>query len=117
MLPGIRGLRLAVTEVRAKFKYDDHKPVGQRTNTARRDVLGFKVLSDVGEGKARWITSPLGAEPRKARKAARPVRNQEAPVAARPYGDVPGPGGCGSPTGLTSVPTGHVHLYRSRSTT
>lgn len=36
MLPGIRGLRLAVTEVRAKFKYDDHKPVEQRTDTARR---------------------------------------------------------------------------------
>ncbi|MEV5606237.1 FMN-binding negative transcriptional regulator [Streptomyces sp. NPDC052299] len=36
MLPGIRGLRLDVTDVRAKFKYDDHKPVEQRTDTARR---------------------------------------------------------------------------------
>ncbi|MFF4169708.1 FMN-binding negative transcriptional regulator [Streptomyces sp. NPDC001744] len=36
MLSGIRGLRLDVTEVRAKFKYDDHKPVGQRADTARR---------------------------------------------------------------------------------
>ncbi|MDX2922752.1 MULTISPECIES: FMN-binding negative transcriptional regulator [Streptomyces] len=36
MLPGIRGLRLAVAEVRAKFKYDDHRPVEQRTGTARR---------------------------------------------------------------------------------
>ncbi|MFG3344244.1 FMN-binding negative transcriptional regulator [Streptomyces sp. NPDC048018] len=36
MLPGIRGLRLEVTEVRAKFTYDDHEPVGQRTDTARR---------------------------------------------------------------------------------
>ncbi|MEV0023957.1 FMN-binding negative transcriptional regulator [Streptomyces atroolivaceus] len=36
MLPGIRGLRLDVTDVRAKFKYDDHKPVEQRTGTARR---------------------------------------------------------------------------------
>ncbi|MFF2653713.1 FMN-binding negative transcriptional regulator [Streptomyces sp. NPDC058045] len=36
MLSGIRGLHLAVTEVRAKFKYDDHKPVEQRTGTARR---------------------------------------------------------------------------------
>ncbi|WP_239081813.1 hypothetical protein [Streptomyces sp. SID9727] len=35
-LPGIRGLCLDVTEVRAKFKYDDHKPVEQRTDTARR---------------------------------------------------------------------------------
>ncbi|MET7981829.1 FMN-binding negative transcriptional regulator [Streptomyces sp. NPDC005281] len=36
MLAGIRGLRLDVTDVRAKFKYDDHKPVEQRTGTARR---------------------------------------------------------------------------------
>ncbi|MER5756169.1 FMN-binding negative transcriptional regulator [Streptomyces sp. NPDC002088] len=34
MLPGIRGLRLEVTEVRAKFKYDDHKPVEHRTTVA-----------------------------------------------------------------------------------
>ncbi|MEU7278561.1 FMN-binding negative transcriptional regulator [Streptomyces sp. NPDC045431] len=34
MLPGIRGLRLAVTDVRAKFKYDDHKPVEHRTAVA-----------------------------------------------------------------------------------
>ena len=30
MLPGIRGLRLAVLRVDAKFKYDDHKPVEHR---------------------------------------------------------------------------------------
>ncbi|MDH6244942.1 FMN-binding negative transcriptional regulator [Mycobacterium sp. OTB74] len=30
MLPGIRGLRLAVMAVEAKFKYDDAKPVEQR---------------------------------------------------------------------------------------
>ncbi|MFF7365672.1 FMN-binding negative transcriptional regulator [Streptomyces sp. NPDC008125] len=36
MLPGIRGLRLDVTEVRATFTYDDPKPAGQRTDTARR---------------------------------------------------------------------------------
>ncbi|GGW12545.1 transcriptional regulator [Streptomyces capoamus] len=34
MLPGIRGLRLEVTEVRAKFKYDDHKPAEHRTAVA-----------------------------------------------------------------------------------
>ncbi|MDT0466487.1 FMN-binding negative transcriptional regulator [Streptomyces gibsoniae] len=34
MLPGIRGLRLEVTDVRAKFKYDDHKPVKHRTAVA-----------------------------------------------------------------------------------
>ncbi|WP_069812528.1 FMN-binding negative transcriptional regulator [Streptomyces sp. TP-A0874] len=36
MLPGIRGLRLEVTEVLAKFKYDDHKPVEHRTAVADR---------------------------------------------------------------------------------
>ncbi|NBM18677.1 FMN-binding negative transcriptional regulator [Streptomyces sp. GC420] len=43
MLPGIRGLRLEVTDVRAKFKYDDHKPVEQRTNVADR-------LTERGQG-------------------------------------------------------------------
>jgi transcriptional regulator len=41
MLPGIRGLRLEVADVRAKFKYDDHKPEEHRTAVAdhltRRD--------------------------------------------------------------------------------
>ncbi|WP_037852540.1 FMN-binding negative transcriptional regulator [Streptomyces sp. NRRL S-340] len=36
LLSGIRGLRLEVGEVRAKFKYDDHKPVGHRTAVAGR---------------------------------------------------------------------------------
>jgi transcriptional regulator len=30
MLPGIRGVRLAVLRVEAKFKYDDHNPVEHR---------------------------------------------------------------------------------------
>ncbi|MFF9623722.1 FMN-binding negative transcriptional regulator [Streptomyces griseosporeus] len=34
MLSGFRGLRLEVTDVRAKFKYDDHKPVEHRTTVA-----------------------------------------------------------------------------------
>ncbi len=34
MLPGIRGLRLEVTDVRAKFKYDDDEPVEHRTAVA-----------------------------------------------------------------------------------
>ncbi|MGC4946471.1 FMN-binding negative transcriptional regulator [Streptomyces sp. DT224] len=46
MLPGIRGLRLDITEVRAKFKYDDHKPVEQRTDTARR-LTGRAAALDV----------------------------------------------------------------------
>ncbi|MCP9956357.1 FMN-binding negative transcriptional regulator [Streptomyces sudanensis] len=36
MLSGIRGLRLEVAEVRAKFKYDDHKPVEHRAAVADR---------------------------------------------------------------------------------
>ncbi|MGW0842450.1 FMN-binding negative transcriptional regulator [Streptomyces sp. NPDC002787] len=36
MLSGIRGLRLQVADVRAKFKYDDHKPVEHRTAVADR---------------------------------------------------------------------------------
>ncbi|WP_406320163.1 FMN-binding negative transcriptional regulator [Streptomyces sp. NBC_01637] len=36
MLSGIRGLRLEVTDVRAKFKYDDHKSVEQRADVADR---------------------------------------------------------------------------------
>ncbi|MFF3332980.1 FMN-binding negative transcriptional regulator [Streptomyces sp. NPDC002888] len=34
MLPGIRGPRLEATDVLAKFKYDDHKPVEHRTAVA-----------------------------------------------------------------------------------
>lgn len=34
MLPGIRGLRLAVLRAEAKFKYDDHRPVEQRRRIA-----------------------------------------------------------------------------------
>jgi len=30
MLPGIRGIRLTVLRVDAKFKYDDHNPVEHR---------------------------------------------------------------------------------------
>lgn len=41
MLPGIRGLRLAVEQVEAKFKYDDHNPIGHRqrvtANLQQRD--------------------------------------------------------------------------------
>jgi transcriptional regulator len=41
MLPGIRGLRLAVLWVDAKFKYDDHNPVEHRERvTARLEERG-----------------------------------------------------------------------------
>lgn len=46
LLPGMRGLRLEVIEVVAKFKYDDHKPVEHRTAVADRLIArgqGFDV--------------------------------------------------------------------------
>ncbi|MGW7817604.1 hypothetical protein ACWGLF_05595 [Streptomyces puniciscabiei] len=43
MLTGIRGLRLEVTDVPAKFKYDDHKPVEHRSTVAER-------LTERGQG-------------------------------------------------------------------
>ena len=36
MLSGIRGLRLQVTGVAAKFKYDDHNPTAHRAQVASR---------------------------------------------------------------------------------
>jgi transcriptional regulator len=36
LLPAIRGLRLEVTDVRAKFKYDDHKPPDFREAVSAR---------------------------------------------------------------------------------
>jgi transcriptional regulator len=36
MLPGIRGVRLAIQRVEAKFKYDDHNPVDHRERVIDR---------------------------------------------------------------------------------
>jgi transcriptional regulator len=36
MLSGIRGLRLHITSVAAKFKYDDHNPQEHRAQVAGR---------------------------------------------------------------------------------
>lgn len=35
LLPGIRGLRLTIIEVVAKFKYDDHKPIEHRSRVSQ----------------------------------------------------------------------------------
>jgi len=43
MLPGIRGVRLAVLRVDAKFKYDDHNPVEHRER-----VIGYLEKRDRG---------------------------------------------------------------------
>ena len=44
LLSGIRGLRLHVTDVRAKFKYDDHQPTELRSDVTAR-------LTDRGNGR------------------------------------------------------------------
>ncbi|HEV2376041.1 MAG TPA: FMN-binding negative transcriptional regulator [Streptosporangiaceae bacterium] len=44
MLSAIRGLRLHVEQVTAKFKYDDHKPVALREHVA-------EMLAERGEGR------------------------------------------------------------------
>jgi transcriptional regulator len=44
MLAGIRGLRLHVVEVTAKYKFDDHKPAQHRRDVARR-------LAQRGQGR------------------------------------------------------------------
>jgi transcriptional regulator len=36
MLPGIRGVRLAVLHVEAKFKYDDANPIDHRERVIRQ---------------------------------------------------------------------------------
>lgn len=43
MLPGIRGIRLAIIRVEAKFKYDDANPTDHRERVAGR-------LEERGEG-------------------------------------------------------------------
>ncbi|SDM17175.1 FMN-binding negative transcriptional regulator [Nonomuraea jiangxiensis] len=45
-LPGIRGLRLEVLGVRAKFKYDDHRPVDFRERVAG-ELAGRDLPGDV----------------------------------------------------------------------
>lgn len=68
MLPGIRGLRLAVTRVDAKFKYDDANPVEHRQRVTgrleeRRRGLDVNAaaqqrrrLTSIGDWKARRTT-------------------------------------------------------------
>ena len=55
MLPGVRGIRLHIVEVTAKFKYDDHNPHAHRESVIAR-------LTDRGEGH------DLGAAAQQARR-------------------------------------------------
>ncbi|MFM7717899.1 MAG: FMN-binding negative transcriptional regulator [Actinomycetota bacterium] len=60
MLPGIRGVRLAIRRVEAKFKYDDHKPVDLRERVS--DRLDARGRSDDAGAAAeqRRRTSAIG---------------------------------------------------------
>ncbi|GEM_PF-3778933 len=58
MLPGIRGLRLHVISVTAKFKYDDHNPLDHRARVADH-------LADRAQGR------DLGAADQQRRRLAR----------------------------------------------
>ncbi|MFF8402885.1 FMN-binding negative transcriptional regulator [Streptomyces sp. NPDC015684] len=60
MLSGIRGLRLEVTEVRAKFKYDDHKPVEHRTAVADRLTARAEGLDTATAGHQRDRLARVG---------------------------------------------------------
>jgi hypothetical protein len=74
MLPGSRSLRLDVTEARAKSEYDDRKPAGQRSGTARRLTERGRVRTrppQPGGGAARTASAHGKPDP------ATPVRPQE----------------------------------------
>ncbi|WP_225991481.1 hypothetical protein [Actinomadura montaniterrae] len=60
MLPGIRGLRLEVGEVRAKFKYDDHKSVEHRTAIADRLTIRGRGLDISTAAQQRRRTGCIG---------------------------------------------------------
>ncbi|MGY3677643.1 FMN-binding negative transcriptional regulator [Streptomyces sp. TE33382] len=60
MLSGIRGLRLQATDVRAKFKYDDHKPVEQRAGVADRLTERGQNLDVPAARQQRRRLDPLG---------------------------------------------------------
>jgi transcriptional regulator len=73
MLPGIRGVRLAVLRVDAKFNYDDHKPVEHRERVTdhleQRDhgldsgaaLQQRRRLDAIGD----WQHTPLTQQPRR----------------------------------------------------
>jgi transcriptional regulator len=73
MLSGIRGLRLHVTEIVAKFKYDDHNPTEHRATVASRltDRASGRDIGAAGQQRRRlarigtWLaTRADGQHPR-----------------------------------------------------
>jgi transcriptional regulator len=60
MLPGIRGLRLEVVRVDAKFKYDDHKPVEHRQRVSERLEDRGRALDHNAATQQRRRTDAIG---------------------------------------------------------
>ncbi|MFE4359645.1 FMN-binding negative transcriptional regulator [Kitasatospora sp. NPDC058184] len=79
-LPGLRGLRLTVDEVRAKFKYDDKKPAEAQYAIADR-------LAERADGRGRGRDQYAAARAQLLRRHRR--RTAEPRGAAGPVGDTP----------------------------
>lgn len=60
MLPGIRGVRLEVLRVEAKFKYDDHKPLEHRERVINRLEQRRHGLDDAAAGQQRRRLDAIG---------------------------------------------------------
>lgn len=60
MLPGIRGLRLEVLRVEAKFKYDDHKPVAHRERVSDHLEQRHRGSDDAVAAQQRRRTEAVG---------------------------------------------------------
>jgi transcriptional regulator len=61
MLPGIRGVRLEVLHVDAKFKYDDHKPVELREHAIERLLARGRGLDAGAAAQQRRRLGAVGA--------------------------------------------------------
>lgn len=60
MLPGIRGVRLEVLGVEAKFKYDDHKPIEHRERVINRLEQRRHGLDDAAAAQQRRRLDAIG---------------------------------------------------------
>lgn len=60
MLPGIRGVRLEVLRVEAKFKYDDHKPLEHRERVINRLEQRRHGLDDAAAAQQRRRLGAIG---------------------------------------------------------
>jgi transcriptional regulator len=60
MLRGIRGVRLAVLRVDAKFKYDDHNPIEHRQRVIRNLEERSRGLDEGAASQQRRRLSAIG---------------------------------------------------------